>query len=234
MQLRLMLLFLAAAGLAGLAPSAVQAAGVGRFIQVQGQVEGLRGGKTAVPVQVGDGVEPREVISTGSDSRAQVRLVDDSQVTIAPGSSVVVQDFVYDAPRGERRATLQVFRGLAHFDIKRNLKAAQPDFLVKTHTAVLAVRGARFFVLPGSDFTCAFNEAGLFEASNILPSLVKKTVVKDMEYGFIKARMEPTDAIKLTPKQVGRLQQWLQRGVPASVPSGDPQQIFNSGRPWPE
>jgi hypothetical protein len=106
MQLRLMLLFLAAAGLAGLGPDAVQAAVVGRFIQVQGQVEVVRGGKTAVPVKVGDGVEPREVISTGSDSRAQVRLADDSLVTIAPGSSIVVQDFVYDAPRGERRATL--------------------------------------------------------------------------------------------------------------------------------
>ena len=234
MRFRLMLVFLAAAVLTGLGPDAVQAAVVGRFIQVQGQVEGLQAGKTAAPVKVGDGVEPWEIIRTGSDSRAQVRLVDDSMVTLAPGSSIVVQDFLYDAPKGERRGTLKVFRGLAHFDIKPNPKAAQPDFLVKTHTAVIAVQAARFFVLPGSDFTCAFNEAGLFEASNILPSLVKKTVVKNMEYGFIKAGMEPTETITLKPKQVARLHQWLQRGVPASVPSGDPQLIFNSGRPWPE
>jgi ferric-dicitrate binding protein FerR (iron transport regulator) len=233
MRLKLMLVFLAAAVLAGLGPGAVQAAVVGRFIQVQGQVEESRGGKTAVPVKVGDGVEPWDIIRTGADSRAQVRLADDSLVTLAPGSSMVVQDFLYDAPRGERRAMLQIFRGLAHFDIKSTPKAAKPDFLVKTHTAVIAVQGARFFVLPGADFTCAFNEAGLLEASNILPSLVKKTVVKGMEYGFIKARMEPTETIKLNPKQVGRLKQWLQRGVPTSVPSGDPQQIFNSGRPWP-
>jgi ferric-dicitrate binding protein FerR (iron transport regulator) len=207
---------------------------VGRYLQVQGQVEVLRGGKTAAPVKVGDGVEPWDVIRTKPGSRVQVRFEDDSLVTIAPGSSIAVQGFLSDAPRGERRAMLQVFRGLAYFAINPKLKAEPPDFLVKTHTAMLAVRGTRFYVLPGSDFTCAFNEAGLFEASNILPSLTKKTVVKDMEYCFIKARMEPTEPIKLTPKQLDRLKQWLQRGLPASVPAGDPQQIFASGRPWPE
>jgi ferric-dicitrate binding protein FerR (iron transport regulator) len=229
-----MLLFLAASVLTGSWPGAVQAAVVGRYLQVQGQVEVSRSGKTIAPVKVGDGVESWDVIHTRSDSRVQVGFVDDSQVTIAPGSSIVVQGFLYDAPRGERRAMVQVFRGLAYFAVNRTLKAEQPDFLVKTHTAMLAVRGTRFFVLPGSDFTCAFNEAGLFEASNIAPSLAKKTVVKGMEYCFIKARMEPTEPIKLTPKQLDRLKQWLQRGVPGAVPSGDPQQIFASGRPWPE
>jgi ferric-dicitrate binding protein FerR (iron transport regulator) len=233
MKPRWMPLVLAAAVLAGTWPGAVQAAVVGRFIEVQGPVEVLRGGKTMSPIKDGDGVEPWDVIRTGSDSRVQVRFVDDSLVTMAPGSSIIVQEFVYDAPRGERRAMLRVSRGLAHIAINHINKGDQPDFLVKTHTAVLRVRNARFFVLPGSDFTCAFNEAGLLEANNILPSLAKKTVVKGMEYGFIKARMEPTEAIKLTQKQVDRLKQWLQRGVPASVPSGDPQQIFASGRPWP-
>jgi hypothetical protein len=129
---------------------------------------------------------------------------------------------------------LKVLRGLAYIAVTRSLKADRPDFLVKTHTAVLGVRGTRFFVLPGSDFTCAFNEAGQLEAGNIEPSLPKKTVVKAMEYCFIKARMEPTQAIKLTPKQVARLKEWLEQGVPAVVPSGDPQQIFASGRPWPK
>jgi hypothetical protein len=234
MRLILMLWFLAAAVLTGSWADAVQAAVVGRFIQVQGQGEMLRGGKTLASVKVGDGVEPGDIIRTRSDSRVQLRFVDESLVTVAPGSSLTVQEFLYDASRGERRATLQVSRGLAHIDISRIPAAKQPDFLVKTHTAVLSGRASRFFVLPGADFTCAFNEAGLLEATNIVPALVKKTVIKDMEYGFIKARTEPTEPIKLTPKQLARLKQWLERGVPASVPSGDPQQIFASGRPWPE
>jgi hypothetical protein len=234
MRLSLKLLLLAAAVLAGSWPNVVQAAIVGRFIQVQGQVEMLRGGQTPVPVKVGDGVEPLDVIRTKSDSRAQLRFADDSLATMAPGSSIVVQEFLYNATKGQRRAMLLVSRGLAHIDINRIPKAEQPDFLVKTHTAVLGAPGARFFVLPGSDFTCAFNEAGLLEANNVLPSLPKKTVLKGMEYGFIKARTEPTEPIKLTPKQLDRLKQWLQRGVPGMVPSGNPQQIFNSGRPWPQ
>jgi ferric-dicitrate binding protein FerR (iron transport regulator) len=233
MRFRLMLLFLGAVFLTGSGPDTVQAAVLGHFIQVEGQVTVLRGGKTPAAVKVSDGVEPWEIIRTGSNSRAQVRFADDSLVTIAPGSSLVVEEFLYDAPKGKRRAMLQVYRGLAYIAIDRNLNAAQPDFQVKTHTAVLGVRGTRFFVLPGSDFTCAFNEAGLLEAKNIVPSLAKKTVVKPMEYCFIKAGMEPTEAIKLTAKQLDRLKQWLQRGVPAVVPAGDPQQIFASGRPWP-
>jgi ferric-dicitrate binding protein FerR (iron transport regulator) len=234
MKFRLMLLFLATAVLTGSWPDAAQAAAVGSYTQAQGQVEVLRGGKITAPVKVGDGVESGDIIRTRSDSRVQVRFVDDSLVTIAPGSSLVVQEFGYDASSGERRAILQVMRGLAYIEVNRIPQTPQPDFLVKTHTAVLAVRGTRFFVLPGSDFTCAFNEAGVFEAANVVASIAKKTVLKPMEYGFIKARTEPTDPIKLTPKQLGRLKQWLQRGVPASVPSGDPQQIFASGRPWPE
>jgi hypothetical protein len=234
MRLSLKLLLLATAVLAGSCPAVVQAAIVGRFIQVQGQVEVLRGGKTTVAVKVGDSVEPLDVIRTRSDSRVQLRFADDSLVTMAPDSSLVVQEFLYNAAKSQRRAMLLVSRGLAHVDINRIPKGEQPDFLIKTHTAVLGAPNARFFVLPGADFTCAFNEAGLLEATNVLPSVQKKTVLKGMEYGFIKARTEPTEPIKLTPKQLDRLKQWLQRGVPGMVPSGDPQQIFNSGRPWPE
>lgn len=183
MRLSLMLSFLAASVLTGSWSDAVLPAVVGRYLQVQGQVEVLRAGKTTASVKVGDGVEPWDVIRTRSGSRVQVRFEDDSLVTVAPGSSIVIQEFLSDAPRGERRAMLQVSRGLAFFAINRNLNAAQPDFIVKTHTAMLGVRDTRFFVLPGSDFTCAFNEVGLFEASNIVPSLTKKTVVQG--YGVL-------------------------------------------------
>ena len=51
MRFRLMLLFLAAAVLTGSWPGAVQAAVVGRYLQVEGQVEVSRGGKTIGPRQ---------------------------------------------------------------------------------------------------------------------------------------------------------------------------------------
>lgn len=58
MRPRLLLLFLAASVVTGSWPDAVQAAVVGRYTQVQGQVEVLRAGKSTAPVKVGDGVEP--------------------------------------------------------------------------------------------------------------------------------------------------------------------------------
>ncbi len=234
MHLRLLFMVWVIALLTCSSAGALQAEVVGRFIQVEGQVEVVRQGRGPAAAKVQDGVATWDLIQTRANSRAQVRFVDDSVATIAPNSSIVVQEYLYDAPRGTRRAVLKVFRGLAYLAVDRILTTREPDFIVKTITAVLGVRGTRFFVLPGADFTCAFSEAGLLEAGNVLPAITKKTLLKGMEYCFIKTGQEPTTPLTITPKQLARLKQWLQRGVPPQVYPGDPQQIFASGHPWPE
>src|SRR4030042_2247022 len=96
-------------------PAVVDAAAVGRFTMVEGQVDLLRQGKLpAVPAKVQDGVDPGDVIRTKSKAKAQIKFVDDSIITISPESRMAVADFVYDGARGHRRVVLRHFRGLVH------------------------------------------------------------------------------------------------------------------------
>src|SRR4030042_3962670 len=85
-------------------PAVVDAAAVGRFTMVEGQVDLLRQGKLpAVPAKVQDGVDPGDVIRTKSKAKAPIKLVDDSIITISPESRMAVAAFVYDGHRGHPR-----------------------------------------------------------------------------------------------------------------------------------
>ncbi|HEY9072486.1 MAG TPA: hypothetical protein VIN67_00015, partial [Desulfobaccales bacterium] len=56
--------------------AAAQAAAVGRFTQVQGQVDVLHHGKVpGVAAKLNDGVEPGDVIRTKAEARAQLKFV---------------------------------------------------------------------------------------------------------------------------------------------------------------
>ena len=130
------------------------AAAVGTFIQVEGSVEVLRQGKPpAVAAKIRDGVDQGDQVRTKSQSRAQLRFVDDTVLSLSPGSSVLIEAYLYDGSQGTRQATLNLFRGLAYTVVNRILQTEKPDFVFKTHTAVLGVRGTRFFTLVGARFT---------------------------------------------------------------------------------
>jgi hypothetical protein len=132
------------------------AAVVGRFTQVIGQVDLLKQGKLpALAVKVQDGVEPADVIRTKSKAKAQLTMVDDSIITLAPESRLAIADYQYDPARGERRAVVRLFRGLVHTVVNRIIKTEEPDFIMETHTATIGVRGTNWYTLLGPSSTLA-------------------------------------------------------------------------------
>ena len=140
-----------------------QAEVVGRFTQAEGQVELLKGGKPpAQPVKPDDGVEPGDAVHTKDLSRAQVKLLDDSILTIAPNSQIIIEEYLYEAAKNQRRASIQVLQGLVQAVVTRLFPVKEPDFLVKTPDAIMGVRGTEWYVLKGADadFTDAFAKTG--------------------------------------------------------------------------
>lgn len=209
-----LLLFLAAwVSLAWAAP-------VGNFIRVEGRVEVLRQGKPpAVSVKVGDGVDQGDQVRTKSQSRAQLRFVDDTVLTLSPGSSVLIEDYLYDGSRGTRQATLNLFRGLAYTVVNQILQTEKPDFIFKTHTATLGVRGTRFFTLVGARFSGGYNEQGVVEmASRARPA--SQALLKSMEFAVAPFGQALTKG-RLTVEDLNLLRQWLIIGVPQRVLTGD-------------
>ena len=126
-----------------LAPlTGAQADVIGRLTQVEGRVDILRGGQLpATPVKVDDGVQTGDVLRTKSLSKAQITFIDNSTLTISPESRVGIEANMFDPAQDKRNAVVQLFQGLAHVVVSQVFKAAEPDFVVKTHTAIMGVRG---------------------------------------------------------------------------------------------
>jgi hypothetical protein len=126
----------------------VQAGEVGNFTQVEGQVELLKSGQPpAIPVEVQTGVEVKDVIITKAESRTKLRLLDDTTLTIAPLSQITLESYMCDEQKCKRQAVTEIAQGLVHVVVPKIFPSKEPDFLLKTQTAIMGVRGTEFYIL---------------------------------------------------------------------------------------
>jgi uncharacterized membrane protein YgcG len=145
-----------------------QADVVGRLTQVEGRVDLMRGGQLpATQVKVDDGVQPGDVLRTKSLSKAQITFIDNSTLTISPESRVGIEAYMFDSAQNKRNAVLQLFQGLAHVVVNKVLKSAEPDFVIKTHTAIMGIRGTEFGIRLHPNSSTILNFEGLLQVGNI-------------------------------------------------------------------
>lgn len=202
-------------------PVCSQAEVVGHFLKVEGPVDLLKHGK--LPVQapkVKDGVEPGDVIRTKIQGRAQVKFVDESVLTIAPGSRVALETYMYDAAKGTRKVVLQVFRGMVQTAVTQIFATQEPDFIMKTHTAILGVRGAKWYALLGPNATDVYNESGKLSVRNIFPEIPGEIILNVMEFSRIMTSLAPTAAMPFQRQDLAPLEKMLLTGDGIAMPPG--------------
>src|SRR5512142_2935366 len=96
--------------LAGPAPAEV----VGRFTQVEGRVDLLKGGQLpANSVKLEDPVALGDVVRTKALSKANITFVDNTVITVSPESRIAIEEYMFDPAKGKRSAVLQLFHGMA-------------------------------------------------------------------------------------------------------------------------
>ncbi len=145
---------------------------VGRLTQVEGRVDMLRGGQLpATPVKVEDGVQAGDVLRTKSLSKAQITFIDNSILTISPDSRIGIEAYMYDSAQKKRNAVVQLFKGLAHVVVSKIFQSAEPDFVVKTQTAVMGVRGTDFGIRVHPNSSEILNFEGRLQVGNIFPEV---------------------------------------------------------------
>ena len=116
---------------------------IGSAVQIERSVLGTLAGRTR-SLATGDGVFANENIKTENASTAQLRFLDQSNLTIGPSSSVILDRFVFSPDRVARNGTIQVTGGAARFEGG----AGQSDsYRVQTPHAVIGMRGTAFDVL---------------------------------------------------------------------------------------
>ncbi|HEY9073689.1 MAG TPA: FecR family protein [Desulfobaccales bacterium] len=196
-------------GLAGPAP----AASVGRLTQVEGRVDLLKGGKLpAAAAKLGDPVEQGDVLRTKSLSKAQITFVDDTVITVSPESRIAIEEYMFDSSKGKRNAVLQLFQGMALAVVSKIFKVEQPDFILKTNTAVMGVRGTQVGIRLGPNDSTFLNFQGLTRVANIFPEVSGDLFRKaaKVAYSFGKGYVDLTDMQGTT----------VARGLPPTVPYG--------------
>jgi hypothetical protein len=194
------------------------AAPVGRFLQIEGQVDLLKGGKLpAAAAKVTEPVELKDVIRTKSRSRAQVLFADDTILTLAPETRVAVADYVYDGAKGQRRALLQVFRGLVHTVVKQVYQIKEPDFLMQTPTAVIGVRGTEWYTLILPNCANVYNIEGVLELRASNRQIAGSLLLQALQYSEVCRDQAPGPAKNLTPKILTMLRRMMYRG-PGEIP----------------
>jgi hypothetical protein len=211
------LLFLA---LAALGTLWAEAAPVGQFLQAEGEVDLSKGGKQpAAPVKAQDPVEVGDVVRTKSNGRAQIRFVDDSVLTIAPESRVAVEEFMFDAAKGDRKAVVEVFRGLVHTTVNKVDPKKEPDFLMKTHTAILGVRGTKWYTKLLPNATEVYTEGSLLEVQTRQVLIETKVVevgrvlLRNLEFTSVGLNQKPLPPVKITLETLKGLEQQLKTGL---------------------
>ena len=91
-----------------------------------------------VPVVQGDNVFLNEAVHSGPESKANFLLKDNSEVTIGPGSTVKLDDFVYSGPKTAGTIGLNMTKGTLRFVTGDASKRA---YTIWTPTAAIGVRG---------------------------------------------------------------------------------------------
>jgi hypothetical protein len=193
---------------------AVQAAPVGKFLQVEGRVDLLKGGKLpATKVKVQEAIDVGDVVRTKSQSRAQIKFVDDTVLTIAPESRVTIEKYMFDGAKGERQAVIGVLRGLVHTAVEKVYPKTEPDFIMKTHTAVLGVRGTRWYTKLLPTVTDVYTEGSKLEVKSIFPEIPGVQTLGTLQYTRVGMYLAPTVAVDITKEDLIPLEKQMKSGI---------------------
>ncbi|HLN03357.1 MAG TPA: FecR domain-containing protein [Bryobacteraceae bacterium] len=126
--------------LALLAPFAFAQDGAAKVETMNGQVSVLHD-SSPWALHAGDAVQPRQIIITGSDGYALLRVADGSTFEVFPNARVVFRN-----TQGNWSDLLEVFLGRVKVHIQKI--GGQPNYnKVRTPTAVVSVRGTIFDVV---------------------------------------------------------------------------------------
>jgi hypothetical protein len=131
---------------------------IGGAHTVINHVEGNLATGNQVPVVQGDNVFLNEAVRSGEDSKANLVLNDNSNVTVGPGSTIKLDDFVYSGPKHAGTIALNMTKGTLRFITGDANKRA---YTIWTPTAAIGVRGTILRIQVTPTETKVINEEGV-------------------------------------------------------------------------
>jgi hypothetical protein len=104
---------------------------------------------SVLPASEGTKLFAGDTLSTGSDGSLGVILRDDSTLSLGPGSSFVIQKFLFSPAEGKFGLLVRLTRGTMAYLSGLIGKLSPESVRIETPTASIGVRGTRFAVKTG-------------------------------------------------------------------------------------
>lgn len=156
------------AGLGGGATAQVQTAAadgsVGIAATVMNDVTGKRGASVR-QIEFKDEIFQTEKIETGAGSAAEIVLRDNTRISLAPRSSILIEKAIFDPSPSRRKVSVMVTSGTMRFVSGNSPSSA---YEVKTPVGTIGVSGTDFIVLLGfnGSVSVSVNSGSVLLANN--------------------------------------------------------------------
>jgi hypothetical protein len=179
-------------------------------------------------------------------------------MTVAPLSYVTIESYMFDAKKGQMGCLSEVVKGICHIIVSPLAKLEKKEFVIKTPTAIMGIRGTELYILIGPDFTDVYVKEGTVSAeakpakqeksdagqghNPYVETLMRQTEVRGasvLERVLVRALQatriwrgrQPLTPIQLTSAQFQALTALMFRGLPPGLQFGsNPGELLNNVR----
>lgn len=184
---------------------------IGIAATVMNEVTGKRGA-TVRQIEFKDEIFQTEKIETGAGSAAEIVLRDNTRISLAPRSSILIEKAVFDPSALRRKIAIAITGGTVRFISGNSPSSA---YEVKTPAGTIGLSGTDFVVLVGfnNSVSVSVNAGSVLFANNAGESVVVEkgqasTIRPPDESGTIAAPSEPahpSDAIAVSAQRLDAL-----------------------------
>ncbi len=176
---------------------------VGKVLLLQGEVvvmhaDQLRGywAKKGLPLYQGD------IIVTMETGRVKFNLKDGSVLTLTSDTKMTITISVYDTKKKIRSSFFDVAVGKVLFFARKLTDFKRSQVKVKSHTAVVGVRGSQWVEEINEDFTTVTALEALLGVISTAHAEVEPVILKDFEQVVVYAGQLPGNIVTVKKKQL--------------------------------
>lgn len=137
---------------------------IGKVAAVNPQMDGTPPTSSVRSLQLGSGVVQNERIETTDDGSGQLLFVDQTSLSIAPRSEIVLDKYVYDSGEDVGEVALTMTKGVLRLIGGRITK--KREGIIRTPTATIGVRGGLALVIVSNGVTRVCHVAGEYTRVN--------------------------------------------------------------------
>ena len=151
----------------------------------------------------------KDTVVTPEEGLALLQFLDESTISVAEDSELVINRFIFDPDKLDRSTFLNMKSGKSRFWVKKLQDYTRSDFKVKTKTLIAGVRGSDFVIEVRQDSTEVFALEDTVLEIISLAAPGKVVVLRSFEKARVDEGREVSAIEKITPAEASRLRQEL-------------------------